>query len=911
MKLEDKFFNVFFYPYFIGVIISITFVIIIISHFSKGYLDERTGNLTYDLETKYAQINIYSANVIITNIFLKIQLVLQEQLNFFELASKTFNSSTDLNKEKEIKDVHSIYEDPESPSILNRLEYASMWFVDPDTKYPNASDILYKQLFVFSLITQSMYANLNSMKREISKFYFIFEDTNLFAVYPYKYYYNKNSVSSFGNYTKNPSWCTDDKGNIINYYRFKCRNYYNDIMKTKTSIFDNNVEDQKNRKIYITSPYTFFGSSNPASFTMCIEFTCTLTNTNAFICADIEGDYIFNTFDIINDKLLGYFSISSVGFNNVFYFPHITTLGTGKTICEYIYNWNIDYFLEEKMKFIKVIQKQLTSNYIRNFNDKVDKNIGYHSLNVFNEINVNNDTKKQYFYVDDEKYEYKIFPVILENYQKEKEHVLSIIYIFKDSDFYEYILGYESDTYSQLALQLILFAFFGTILLYIIVSSFGILAKYIVIPIKNVHYMLEGINVGGDYRLEYLNDLKKRQEVNLEKLNKINQQISKKKREKEEEKIAELTEENNKKQNNKKDNKKDKDSLLLNEEIKNNVINDDKNNKTKNQNKNEKTEEKLSSSNNDLNLAEDNMGELEFDGEIIDPNINYDKQYDIEGDKIEKELNFYGFDEELLQYRPIEIDRLVQSLLNLKSALLMTSSEQDVEQIIGYSNSEFIFSSYKNKEGAQVSQSNIGNLQSRLDKYDKAIFHLALSLENIELKKFFSQKLSDEFDDDDILLNRIEMSYQKEMKGKQINILAKKQQKTGHHKKISQNFIETLINSRYNKLIYFYYKFFSSIQKSNYNYEKLFGCFTETNYHTIDNYHRILMQYIYLCFISNDLVKIGESILDYLEFLIKFKLKTSEENGYKLNIKNKDIPEIKTMQNSKKKYFEKILTNLI
>jgi hypothetical protein len=35
--------------------------------------------------------------------------------------------------------------------------------------------------------------------------------------------------------------------------------------------------------------------------------------------------------------------------------------------------------------------------------------------------------------------------------------------------------------------------------------------------------MLEGINIGGEYRLEYLSDLKKKQEENLEKLNKIHQ----------------------------------------------------------------------------------------------------------------------------------------------------------------------------------------------------------------------------------------------------------------------------------------------------------------------------------------------------------------------------------------------------
>ena len=80
-----------------------------------------------------------------------------------------------------------------------------------------------------------------------------------------------------------------------------------------------------------------------------------------------------------------------------------------------------------------------------------------------------------------------------------------------------------------------------------------------------------------------------------------------------------------------------------------------------------------------------------------------------------------------------------------------------------------------------------------------------------------------------------------------------------------------------------------------------------TYFHTINYYHKILVQYIYLCFISNDLVKIGESILDYIEFLIKFKLKVSKENKYIININNKDIPEIKVKQSIKKKYFEKIV----
>ena len=231
----------------------------------------------------------------------------------------------------------------------------------------------------------------------------------------------------------------------------------------------------------------------------------------------------------------------------------------------------------------------------------------------------------------------------------------------------------------------------------------------------------------------------------------------------------------------------------------------------------------------------------------------------------------------------------------------MTSSNQEVDQIIEYSNSEYIFRNFKNKEGYKLCQSNIGNLQSQLYKYDKAIYHLALSLEDVELKKFLSQTLSDELDESDILLHKLEMNYKKEIKGKEVNILVKKQQRKGQNKKISQNLIQILINSRYNKLINFYYKFFSTIKKSNYNLEKLGGFFINTNFHTITNYHKVLIQYIYLCYVSNDLVKIGESILDYIEFLIKFKLKTSNENVDILNINNKDNPEINLKQLNKKK----------
>ena len=176
---------------------------------------------------------------------------------------------------------------------------------------------------------------------------------------------------------------------------------------------------------------------------------------------------------------------------------------------------------------------------------------------------------------------------------------------------------------------------------------------------------------------------------------------------------------------------------------------------------------------------------MNIDEEYIDTKINYQKKYDSDGIMIEKELNFYDFDEQLLQYRSNELNNLIQSLLNLKYAFKLTSKNQEVENIIKYVNSEYTFNDFNNKEGSTLCQSNTGNLQSRLNKYDKAIYHLALSLENFDLKKFLSSTLLDEFDESDSLLHKIELNYIKDKKEKKENILMKKQQK-GKKVKFSQ-----------------------------------------------------------------------------------------------------------------------------
>ena len=924
MKLQTKFFNAFFYPFLAGVIFSIIIVFVILFYYSNNYLDKKSAEYIYSLEMKYASKNINSVNILLSNTLLKIQVGMQEQINFYNnIASKMTPESKLQNKiSEDVKNIKYLLDNNMRQS--ERVDYLSFWFQNKEKKEFSDTDEekltnLYQQVATFSKMTQSLYSVILTLNDILLNLYFYFEDTEVFIGYPFKYFYDSNVSQEFYYFDHNPSWCTDQEGNLVDYYRFKCRDIFNSMLRLKEGAFDMNERDQPHRKIYITPPYFQFGDKKSDEiFTICIKFYDNISNKDGYLCADILYNNLFDSFDNINERLIGYFSIVSIGINNAFYFPQMFSYGSGKTIEEYIFRWDKDYYLEEKINFVETISKYLTSNYYKD----IDKeSLINEPMSIFNELIINDSTvENQYFYLNKKKYHFSIFPIVLQNYNKEYEHILSIIYIYNKKLFYQHILNYQNESYSKLIFQLFIFVCFGTILLYLVVLGFDLIAKYIVIPIKNVHYMLEGINIGGENRIKFLNSLQKKQEDNLEKLNKINLKLMQRNNLEKNKNRKKIIENRTMKFVSKtlrkpkgKDKDKDKENNN-NDEVKKNTF-DNKTLKKKNSNiiKIIHEDEKLLNLSTDIIDDEDSNNNnndnnnLELNGEIINPNINYEKLYDLDSDNIEKELNFYDFDEELLQYRPSEINQLVQSLLNLKSALILTSSENEVEKIIDYSNSEYIFDNFRNKEGSRLCQSNIGNLQSQLLKYDKAIYHLALSLENVELKKFLSMTLSDELDESDTLLHKIEINYNKNHTEKILNKLVKKQQ-DNKHKNFSQKIIGILINSRYNKLINIYFKFFSYIQKSNYNYEKLNGWYMHTNFHTINYYHKTLIQYIYLCFISNDLVKIGESILDYIEFLIKFKLKVTKKYKYIFYVVNKDIPEIKKKQEIKKKYFDKIIS---
>ena len=871
MKLESQLLSSFFFPFIIGIILSAITVIICSLIFTNNYIDKGTGKNIIEFEKQFAKINLNSVNVIISTQLLKVQSVFNELITYYKKISneikynKTMiNNINEINEEffKSLVDIYHNY------GILEEkkedLKSMGMWFIDGEknlSKIENNS-LLKKQLKVFANMLPNIFSTFSATNSTINNIYFVFDKTDLFINFPLYYLHNLNFINSSMNYT-NPLWCTNDNGEIYTTYRFKCREFYTKIKKSKTNLFDYNYDVSKNKSIFITDIYEQSGGKGSLIFTMCISFIDPLSDTDVYLCSDINPKDIVMSLENINKKLNGYFFVNSVGFNHVFYFP--SSMDISKTPCESIYKWNKNYFLNEKTFFTNHVQKIMTSNYLKYINNM--------NNSFFEEIYSNGyNAKEQYFTLNNEIYNFSIYPIILENLEGNYEHIFNIIYVYNKILFYDSI-NTDVNIGIQLAIEIIIFVIFGSGLLYLVVLSFNILSKYIVIPIKNVNYMLKGINIGGDNRLEYLDFLKKKQDDNVELLEKIYMNEDKK---------------------NKKENGDDTSN--------NNLIDENQNKKNDINLINNRDE--LIDENKDENIIEQN--DNGFNNILINSKIDYNKKFDEENEFIEKESNFYDFDEQLLQFRPLEIDRLVKALINLKGALILTSLDQPVEQIIDYSNSENIFRNFKNKEGTNICQSNIGNLQSQLKKYDSAIYYLALSLQDNKLKKFLKKNINDEFDESDILLNKISMSYSQTKIKDKMNILIEKQMNnTKDNFNFSQKIIGILINSRYNRLIHVYYKFFSLIQKSN--NDALNGQFINTLFHNINYYHKILIQYIYLSFVKNDLVKIGESILDYIEFLIKFKFKTDHDNEYILNIRNKHRSELKKKQSYKHYIFQKIV----
>ena len=396
----------------------------------NNYIDKKTGENIVELEKNFSKINLNSMNVIITTSLAKIQASLNELITSYQNVAKKVKENKTINIDinntffKGILDLTPSYLEEN----LNNMDYIAYWIIDEFTKEENLkpNSIEKKQIYSFSKIIRNLYSSFSATNSSSICYYFSFDSSELFISYPLIYDYESEYLEVLLNYDNYP-WCTDEKGKIYTTYKAKCRDYYINIQKAKTSIFDNNIEDyENNRTIFVTEFYQDLAQVKSANiYTMCIQFKEPISEKNAYACADIGQDNLISNFDEINSKLLGYFLVTLVGFNHAFYFPQM--IENSLTPSEAIFTNDKTFCIEEKNNFINNIQKLMTSNYIK-----------YSSDNLWDEIYINgkNDTE-QYFYFNGEKNYFNIIPVYLENLDGNKEHILSIIYVYNPKDFFE------------------------------------------------------------------------------------------------------------------------------------------------------------------------------------------------------------------------------------------------------------------------------------------------------------------------------------------------------------------------------------------------------------------------------------------------------------------------------------------
>ena len=258
MKLEEKLFNYFFYLFVIGITFSLIIVIAIIFYFSGNYLDERTASEVNYIEKRFAEANINSLNIILLNIITELQVSLQQQESLYQTFAKNLLNvtedlklnNTDIYNPYELKELMKLKE----PEFIKKLSFVSMWFINTEIRsIEQMNPYMKKQLYAFSLMLQSMIAVINSSS-EIKNIFFVFDNTDLYLSYPFTYELSWDFLDIFDDFEDNPSWCTDERGKIITYYKFKCRPFYRDIMNAQKKTFDLNFEDQKERKIFIVPP---------------------------------------------------------------------------------------------------------------------------------------------------------------------------------------------------------------------------------------------------------------------------------------------------------------------------------------------------------------------------------------------------------------------------------------------------------------------------------------------------------------------------------------------------------------------------------------------------------------------------------------------------------------------------------
>ena len=289
MKLEDKFFTAFFYPFLIAIFLSALIITLFISLFTNNNFDKITSQYILDLENKYSKRNINTVNVLVTSSLLKIQSSLNEQILFYQkTANKILNSTQpyELNNNNLICAL-----DIDEDFCENNLEETAtlaVWLLDSDTNEENldlddSKNDVKLQLIAYTNIIENIDASFEATKPNALSYYFYFVKTELYISYPLLTDCEDEFALEMTDYSYESALCVNDEGEFFDIYKIKCEAFFLNIQKSKTSIYDNNYLSNQNRTIFITNFYNEADDNSTREYTMCIEFDDPITKEKGYL----------------------------------------------------------------------------------------------------------------------------------------------------------------------------------------------------------------------------------------------------------------------------------------------------------------------------------------------------------------------------------------------------------------------------------------------------------------------------------------------------------------------------------------------------------------------------------------------------------------------------------------------------
>lgn len=870
-KLENKLLTSFIFVLFLGIFISLTMSCIIIFLFR-----ERATNYS-DISKILKEHENQKKKPIVSSIqdilFIKFQLIMNTLTNIRdEYVSSANNLNYDIetmknyikkysyngallgdvqNKKRKEAIIHALKDDID-------IKIKSVWAINPNITsiddLDNVKDFdtiraIYQSINL-NIILKSNYELFDNSADFVDLFFVANEKYKTFVEFPF-YHGDVKTIEDtekdtfkhgYYEYFKkrlNNRWCLDENNNIPSYYYFFCRDWF----RTCYSFWEKNP----NTDLAISTPYIFV-QDKKLGVSSCIKLKDPKDPNyeqnkeqplidNVLICADQILTSEIEAFDYYNSKLRGKFFINRVLNNIPIYYPKVDKQINLIPIIRLDFSDIREFYFNEFYKF------ELISSNFTSANNVLANQRNYLSYN-------------QTFFRNGTKFSIEIYPVGL-NLDKSDilSHVFNIIYITQE-DFFKI----DNNQFKEISLFKIIFMMFIMFIfaLIIIITSMYLIiliAKQIVAPIVNLKEMLEDMSGAGE---------------NVTKVRNFSQKITI-------------------------DAKQF--SFKLNNDIE----------KNKSQ---------------------------EYETIPTSDDENEDEKEEIE----------------IIENRSEDIEQLFQTLIKIKylNSFAKTKMLSSEDNLLEYCYSKSTFNEFSNRQGVYLCDSNIANISLELNMFDKAILHFQNSLSdgivlvkkilthNNLLKKSNSlnKNLKELFEGG----NDNEIELEDEKGNKEMNNLDKKAlqlaKNNNDNKAINLNYkninvdadyIKTiLLDSRYPKIIVGFKQYFKSLNKFIKHYSKdqdemnlksemslinksvIRESIEDTNMefdlnyfiiksqHNLMKFEEILIDYLRLssCSVFNIIYKV-EALLEYLEFLIKYKLRIDNDRNVKMIIygKNENVKE--------------------